>query len=103
MQPSVAAELRHDAHLAELLFGELCLHVEAADGLHLIAEEVDTVGELAGIGEDIEDASPHGILSRFVHVIDVLKAIAVEHLADEGGINPLTRRQSQCLLCQLIT
>jgi hypothetical protein len=44
----------------------LRLHVERTDGLHLVAEKVDTVGKLVGERENVEDTAPEGVLPRLI-------------------------------------
>ena len=57
-------------------------HLERADGVHLVAEEVDAEGQFGRVRIDVDDASAHRKLSRFVNVVYLLKA-KTAHLSSE--------------------
>ena len=79
---------------------ELRLHVEGADGLNLAAEEVDTVRPLVGVGEDVHDAAPDGVLPGLVDVVRLREAVRVQDVGDEQRIDPLARVQLEGVLLQ---
>ena len=61
---------------------ELVCHLERADGVHLVAEEVDAEGQFGRVRIDVDDASAHRKLSRFVNIVDLLEA-KIAHLSSE--------------------
>ena len=65
------------------------LHVERTDGLHLVAEKVDTVGKLVGERENVEDTATEGVLPRLIYIVDLLEAILVQHVGDKHIIQLL--------------
>lgn len=69
-----------------LLFidGELLLNVEGADGVDLVAEEVDAEGLFVGVGEDVEDAAAKRVLSWLINELLLLEAIRLESLNQLG-------------------
>ena len=85
------ADFRNDIDAVQFIFRQLALDIEAADGFYLIPEKVDTIGKLERIGEYVEDTTTDGILSRFVNIIDLFKAIAVEYVCDEHIVEFLSR------------
>ena len=62
-------ELGHDLHALLHVFRELGLYVEGADGVDLVAEEVDTERILAAERVDIDDAASLAELARLVDVV----------------------------------
>ena len=76
------------------------LHVERTDGLHLVAEKVDTVGELVGERENVEDTASEGVLPRLIYIIDLLEAILVQHVGDKHIIQLLAHVDLQGIFLQ---
>ena len=74
-------EVRNYLDGIDLFLGELGLDVEDADGVDLIAKEVDTVGVFAGEREDIEDATPDGELTWLVDKIGSFPMVEEELFA----------------------
>ena len=75
----------HYGDFAESLLGKLRLYVERAYGVYLVVEEVEAVGKLVGVGEDVEDRSAAGELPRLVDIVDMLESQllqAILHLGD---------------------
>ena len=97
----VAAKVGHDDDSVLPLQGELTLDVEGADGLDLVAEEVDTERILRREGEDVDDAAAQRILTRLVDVVRTLEAIVVEDLSDERHVHLLPRMELEGLVVQL--
>ena len=94
------ADLRDDVDALQPFLAELCLHVEGPDRLDLATEKVDTIGELAGVGEDIENTTTDSVLSGLVDVIDMLEAIFVEYVGDEHIIDLLADMDLKRVLLQ---
>ena len=59
----------HNLYLLALVLGELCLHLEGADGVNLVAEEVKAEWILRTVGINVDDAAAHGKLSRLIHIV----------------------------------
>ena len=96
----VIAEVGHDDHALLLLLGQLRLHLEGAQALHLVAEEVDAEGVFAGEGKYVDDAASDGILAGFIDIVGMLKAVAVEHLGDERHVHLLAHVEGKRLLLE---
>ena len=69
-------------HTLHLLLGKLGLYAEGADGVDLVAEEVDAVGKLVGIAEHIDYGAAHGELPGLIHIVLAHESV-VEHPARE--------------------
>ncbi len=70
-----------DVHALQPALAQLGLHVKRADGVYLVAEEVEAVGQLAGVAEYVEDGAAHGKLSGFVHIVHLAESqLAQPHL-----------------------
>ena len=92
-----ARQLRHDVYPATTLLRQLVLHLEGADGVYLVAEEVDAEGKLVTEGEDVEDAAAQGKLPRLVDVVDLVEtevAQCLQHLVDIGRLALLQRQRA---------
>ena len=98
----VAAQVGDDDHRVAPLARELRLHLERAQALHLVAEEVDAEGILRREREHVDDAAAHGILPRLVDIIHVLETIAAQHVDHKLHVDPLAHVQLQRLLVQLL-
>ena len=75
--------------MTHLVARELCLNLEGAYAVNLVAEEVDTEGVFRGVGEDVDDATTHGKLPRLIHIVDPLEALAHKrcfHLGELYGV-----------------
>ena len=83
-------ELGHHLYPITLILGELILHLEGADGIYLIAKEIDAVRELTTIGIDIEDGTTQGKLTWLVDIIHLAEAKLMERLLYLAHSNDLT-------------
>ena len=59
----------NNADLLLLLARQLALHFKGADGIYVVAEEVDAVGVFGGEGEYVQQTTAQGIFARLVNVI----------------------------------
>ena len=81
----------HDEHLLLTLHRQLRLHLEGADGVDLVVEEIDAEGPLVRETVDIHDAAADGELTWFVDVVDTQESEVEErllHIADVGLLPP---------------
>ena len=71
-------------HSVELVRRQLARDVEPPDRIHLIAEEIQSVGFALRIGEDVDDTAAHRILSGLVDEIhpreDGVDKLLLQHL-----------------------
>ena len=95
-------EFGHDFYLCALHLRELGLYIESTDGINLIAEEVDTERIFAAIGIDIEDASTHGKLARFIDIIGFFEFEIAQGMNHIGLGYLLTCSQFQNSLIQIL-
>ena len=82
-------EFRHDLNLFALFTGELVLHLKGADGVDIVAEEVDTIGVFATERIDVEDGAAQSKLSWFVDVVHLVEAELAEGFLDIRNGNRL--------------
>ena len=75
---------RHDSDGVHTLHRELCLYIEGANAVELDTEEVETVRMLAGVRENVDDATADGKLAWLVDVVNMLEAEG-EKLTLESG------------------
>ena len=95
-------EFGHDFYLCALHLRELGLYIEGTDGINLIAEEVDTERIFAAVGIDIEDASTHGKLTRFIDIIGFFEFEIAKGMNHIGLGNLLTSSQFQNPFIQIL-
>ena len=94
----VLTQIGYDKKLLHTLLGELALYLKGAQTLHLVTKEVDAVGILRREGEDVNDASAQGILSRLIDIIYAFKAVATQHLGHKVHIHLLPLMQFERFL-----
>ena len=70
---------RQQAHGIHLVYRALGLGVEGAQGLDLVIEQVDAVGQLAAHGEQVDQCTAHGELAMLIDRVDAAVA---------GGFQP---------------
>ena len=81
-------EFWHDFDVLTLVFRELSLHIEGADGVDLI----DTERKFTTVGIDIEDASTHGKLPRLINIIGLCELIFAQGMRHIAHGNLLSYR-----------
>ena len=91
----LASQLGHDVHLFATALRQLVLHLKRADAVYLVAEEVDTEGELAAEAVHVEDRATQGILPRLVYIIHLTEAEILQRLFDGGRTDGLPRLERQ--------
>ena len=91
----LASQLGHDVHLFATALRQLVLHLKRADAVYLVAEEVDTEGELAAEAVHVEDRATQGILPRLVDIIHLTEAEILQRLFDGGRTDGLPRLERQ--------
>ena len=80
----------HDVYLLLLLLRQLALHLEGADGVDLVVEEINAEGQFAAKGIDIEDAPSDGELTWFVHIILFVEPQREQSLAQVVHVDHLS-------------
>ena len=93
----------HNLDLLTTVLGELILHFKGADGVDVIAKEVDTEGIFAGIGIDVEDAATQSKLSWLVDIILFHETEILQRVYHKRDIDGLPRLQSQSSLIKILT
>ena len=88
-------QLRDDVDVVAPLSRELVLHVEGAYGVDVVAEEIDTEGELTAEGIDIEDAATQRKLPRLIDIVHLMETEVAQRLADVIGTDGLAHAQRQ--------
>jgi hypothetical protein len=83
---------RQQPHLAHLVNRALAVHVEAADALHHFVVELDTVGDRAAHGKEIDQSAAHAVFAGRHHLGHVGVA-GGDELGAQG-----TGRESRALL-----
>ena len=73
----------HDDRPVHLPHAELVSRVELPDAVHLIPEQLDAIGMVEGVTEDVDDAPADGVFARLVDVFNLLEPIVDEQLVDE--------------------
>ena len=96
------SEFGHDFYLCALHLRELGLYIKGTDGVNLIAEEVDTERIFAAVGIDIEDASTHGKLARFINIIGFFEFEIAQGMNHIGLGNLLAYSQFQNSFIQIL-
>ncbi len=81
----------------------MVLDVECTDGFNFVAEEIDTVWVFAREGEDIDDATPHRELPRFIDEVHAGESIFAKDLYDEVGFDRLSDMYFQCFSAEFRT
>ena len=69
-----------DAHVLEFLHAQLILHIKGTYAVHLIAEEINAVRQLTGIGIDIQQTASQGELSGLIHIVHTQESHIEERL-----------------------
>ena len=64
----------HNRHFVYPFVGQLRLDIKGADGINLVAEEIQTERIVGSITVDIHYASAYGKLSGFVNEVHALKS-----------------------------
>ena len=85
----VLAETGCNGDLCQALFRELRVDLEGAERVDLVAEEVDTIGVLGRIAEDVEDGAAHGKLPGLIDIIDALETSVDKHIGHKFRIDLL--------------
>ena len=75
-------QLRYDLHMGTLILRQLILYLKGADGVDIVAKEVDAVRIFATVGIDIEDGATHGKLAWLIDVIHLSEAKVTKRLLD---------------------
>ena len=57
--------------------------VETAQRLYGVVEELDAEGEFVGVGENVDDAATHSILSGLHDEVDTFELVFLEHVDDK--------------------
>ena len=73
-------EFWHDLNLVALFTRELVLHLKRADGVDIVAKEVDTIRKFAAEGVDVEDGATQRKLSWLVDVVHLVEAKLAKRL-----------------------
>ncbi len=76
---------RQEPHFLDRVQAALGVDVEGAQGLDVVVEEVDAVGQHAAHGEEVDQPAADGKFARRVDLVDVGVA-ALFHLLAEGGL-----------------
>jgi hypothetical protein len=77
---------RQQPHVAHLVDAPLGVDVEGTDGLDLVVEQVDAVGNRRAHGEDVDQPAAHAVLARRHHLRDVRVARHGQLLAERLGV-----------------
>ena len=98
-----SSKLGNDLHLFAGVFRQLTVYLEGADGVDVVAKEVDTERQLAAKGIDIEDAATQGKLTWLIDVVDLGETQFTEGLDHRIGIHRIALAQGhgtvvECLL-----
>jgi hypothetical protein len=72
---SPVVNIRYNVDLQQLAFAQLGFGVEDADGIDVIAEELDPIGLFVAKGIDIEYSAAESDLTRFVDEVGTLEAL----------------------------
>ena len=87
-------QLGYDFRHVALLFRELVLHLEGADGVDFVAKKVDAERQLTRVGKHVENASAHGELAGFIDVVHLLKSQVAQLLLQFHDVSRATRFES---------
>ena len=79
----------HDDRPVHLAHAELVGRIELPDAVHLVPEQLDAIGMVEGVTEDVDDAAADGVFARLVDVFDLLEPVVDEQLIDEILRNPV--------------
>ena len=77
---------------------QLARNIESADGVDLVAEEVEAERTALGVGEDIDDAAAQRILPGLVNEVDLLEAALDEALLQIVDTHPIAHAQTDAPL-----
>ena len=66
-------QLRDYLYLLQLAMRQLALHFKGADGVDVVAKEINAVGQLAAERVDVDDASTNSELPGLVNIIGLLE------------------------------
>ena len=72
----------------DALFGQLCLDIERAQAVYLVAEEIQTVRVVMRVTVHVHDSASDGILARLIDEVHTLKAQFDKHVA-QGRLHNL--------------
>ena len=64
----------YNAHLLQLVFRQLRLHLKGTDGVDIVTKQVDTEWQLIAEAVNIEDAATQGKLARFIDIVYLQKS-----------------------------
>ena len=95
-------EFGHDVHLLPPFSRQLVLHLKGADGVDVVAEEVDTIRIFASVGVDIEDAATQGKLAGLIDIVHTLKLQFTQQDHHLRHVYRLPHRQVQAPIVQLL-
>ena len=62
--------------------------IEGANGVHFIAEQVHAIGHRRAHGEEVDEATTHGVFTRGHHLAHVLVACQCELRLEPGFVEP---------------
>src|SRR5574344_346635 len=79
-------QFRDNIYNSLLLFRQLTLHFNNAEGINLITKKIYTVWIFATEREYIYDTASYGILSRFIDIVFLLESESFEGVFDEFDI-----------------
>ncbi len=74
------AYVGRDVDTIEPTLRQLCLYIECANRINLVAEEVETVGQLVAVAVNVEYRAANGILAGLVYVVSLFEAVFFEPL-----------------------
>ena len=77
--------------------------IEYTDAIHLVAEELDTVGIVVGEGIHVDQAATDGKLAWFHHEIHVFKTIFVKQIGKEIKVDLIALLHFESVLGQQFT
>ena len=86
---------RQQADRVDLVDRALGLGIEGAQGLDLIVEQVDPVGQLAAHGEQVDQGATHGELAMLVDRVDAAVAAGFQARAHLFDVDRLAHIQHQ--------
>ena len=73
----------------------MCLDVERAYRLYLVAEEVDAKRLFRAVTVDVEDRAAHGEVSRGIHIVYFLKTVCSKPFCRFGEVGGASRGEMQ--------
>ena len=93
-----ALQIGHNRDPFQAIRRELARNLETANRIDLIAKEINTIGLILGIGEEVHQTASHGILARLVDKIDARKARLDKRLLQHLDRDHIPHPYLQCTL-----